>query len=973
MGAVTQNELSIAHVIHTYGGATRFYQAGGLTTWEQLTDVNLASVTTTDADSTGTTLNVTATTCFKGCELNTSSIMVGGRKYYITGITTGESLTVSPAIVGTIASGTAVSCGFVLNCYADASSYNDYVDMAGATDSATYYRVIQPALGQWHNGTATTGVYFNQSSSDFTIKLSETNCRLYGLVVGIDRNNTNNIDAILTGSGVVNGCIINHAIQANAGGVPSGIRATNGAKISNCIISNVYGGTSVGMYDNSTGTNYWYNNTQYGGNTTTTTYGFLRNNAGGTGIGIVKNCIVQGNTTNFVTANGTLTQTTNLTTGAVFVDAANKNFHLASTSSTAINSGTDLRSDSVINIKYDIDNKFKIDETADIGASEYGAISASKFEINEDYEFTQSGGWCWVNQTHAYTYNGATYYTWCNQIGQLKIGKIIHATGAVTSYTIGTVSTYDDHNAPCLWMRSDGRIVVFYRNEAATSVLCRISAKPEDITTWWTERTIASGRVTVSYPLGIRLSSESNKFYCLWTDGADSYLKAWSTSTDIDSISSDTNPTWSAPEIIHSTVATPLWLYDFITTNGTDTIYFANSAHPQVSATSSVYAFYYKTNAFYDPDGTKIIDYPAGIPVTTAALNASALVYDGTTNKAWVYDVAMDGTTPVIAFTKYLSTYTDHRYMYAKWDGSAWGVNQIDTGGGSCASNTDPGVGCLAYSGGITIDKNDPDIVYYSKGTSATKFDIYKGVTANSGSTWSNTAQTNDAIYKNIRPYCPINGDDAMPVMWMAGYYKDYLDYTTEIAKTIKTNWVFPTSNRYLLTIDGQVKWNNTHDAITEFTDGYFSQNYLSGGLIELQGLINWDDEDTLESVAGLYLYETSNYYAAITSGSETGGKLLCRVVSQGTTYYCLNSSIDNNVNVKISYNANTKQIIFYYLNGDIWTQIGTTQTYNIGTCMRAGLTKGDATILNGANPLYIDNVLFRQIDKSNSALMLGF
>jgi len=149
--------LPTAYVEHTFGDDSRTYQTGEITTWEALTDVDLASVTTTDQDSSGNTLYVTATTVFEGCTANVSKVIVDGQTLTITAVNSGVSLSVS-SITGTIASGTAVSCGFGLRCYPDSATYADYgIVIGGETNAtATRFRFI---IGDTR-GTEATGVRF---------------------------------------------------------------------------------------------------------------------------------------------------------------------------------------------------------------------------------------------------------------------------------------------------------------------------------------------------------------------------------------------------------------------------------------------------------------------------------------------------------------------------------------------------------------------------------------------------------------------------------------------------------------------------------------------------------------------------------------------------------------------------------------------------------------------------------------------
>ena len=85
-------------------------------------------------------------------------------------------------------------------------------------------------------------------------------------------------------------------------------------------------------------------------------------------------------------------------------------------------------------------------------------------------------------------------------------------------------------------------------------------------------------------------------------------------------------------------------------------------------------------------------------------------VYDPT-EPTWVHDVAADSSgRPVIVFATF-PTAADHRYFYARWTGSAWDVHQITPAGGSIREDG----GSPYYSGGLTLDHEDPSRVYLSR------------------------------------------------------------------------------------------------------------------------------------------------------------------------------------------------------------------------------------------------------------------
>ena len=75
---------------------------------------------------------------------------------------------------------------------------------------------------------------------------------------------------------------------------------------------------------------------------------------------------------------------------------------------------------------------------------------------------------------------------------------------------------------------------------------------------------------------------------------------------------------------------------------------------------------------------------------------------------------------------------TDHRYHYARWTGSAWQVNEIIAAGGSIAEEAG---GSPRYSGGITLDHEDPSRVYLSRQVGAGAWQVETRTTADNGVT----------------------------------------------------------------------------------------------------------------------------------------------------------------------------------------------------------------------------------------------
>jgi hypothetical protein len=150
------------------------------------------------------------------------------------------------------------------------------------------------------------------------------------------------------------------------------------------------------------------------------------------------------------------------------------------------------------------------------------------------------------------------------------------------------------------------------------------------------------------------------------------------------------------------------------------------------------------------------------------------LVYDGSTVESWIWDCVLYGGIPFIVFAT-LVTSADHRYRYAKWNGSSWDHYEITSAGGYIDGVEQP-----SYSGGIVLDPENPNVVYLSKVISS-QWEIQKGITANGGATWDFTNITSGSSKKNIRPVVPKNHHSNLPILWLFGDYTSYTGFDTKV------------------------------------------------------------------------------------------------------------------------------------------------------------------------------------------------
>jgi hypothetical protein len=193
----------------------------------------------------------------------------------------------------------------------------------------------------------------------------------------------------------------------------------------------------------------------------------------------------------------------------------------------------------------------------------------------------------------------------------------------------------------------------------------------------------------------------------------------------------------------------------------------------------------YRAGAVWRTDGTRI----CGMDELPFGMDACEVVYDGSADgtPCWVWDVAEDDGVPIVVYATFPGQ-DDHRYWYARWTPDGWQRHEI-TGGGPYfptghigTRRHDP-----YYSGGITLDRADPSIVYLSRQIDGV-FEIERWVTGDGGATWESEAMTSGSRENNVRPVVPeisavSSGETEPPptLLWMNGSYIDYGRFMTSI------------------------------------------------------------------------------------------------------------------------------------------------------------------------------------------------
>ena len=131
-----------------------------------------------------------------------------------------------------------------------------------------------------------------------------------------------------------------------------------------------------------------------------------------------------------------------------------------------------------------------------------------------------------------------------------------------------------------------------------------------------------------------------------------------------------------------------------------------------------------------------------------------------------------------------------HTYRYARWTGHAWYDRALATAGP--AIDHDPG-----YSGGVTLDSSDPDILFMSRFVDG-RFELQRWQTYDAGHSWTVAPITTGSTRDNIRPFVPRGASGDKVLLWNWGNYERFTDFS-DLVVMLRTQLPPPAQNRWHL------------------------------------------------------------------------------------------------------------------------------------------------------------------------------
>ncbi len=418
------------------------------------------------------------------------------------------------------------------------------------------------------------------------------------------------------------------------------------------------------------------------------------------------------------------------------------------------------------------------------------------------------GAWTWFNDPRAVFKNGKLYFGYM-RAGDGKAALGVYDPQTAAAPTVLWSSTWvekDDHNNPGLLPLQDGRLMAFYARHA-TGVMSfnhrlSTSASPTAPGDWGAEQTYSSTE-RISYANPFQLSAESGRIYNFMRNL--NYNPTFITTDDF-------GASWSTAKILIKTgTGGAIRPYVKYASNAADRIDFLyTDGHPR-DVTNSLYHAYYKNGSLYKTDGT-FLKTLANAPLLHDSGERGSVFYQysgaATTNpndhiptgRAWCWDLVYDSAgNPAATFSVQRDNVTgpswsDDRiyYYYARWvPGTGWQKQFVAHAGRPLYESEDD------YAGGICIDPKDSNVIYISTNaanpfnlgdttnvplSTSQRYEIYRGVTADGGLTFTWQAITKKSAVDNLRPYVPRGPRDfAHALIWFAGTYTSYTSWNASV------------------------------------------------------------------------------------------------------------------------------------------------------------------------------------------------
>ncbi|MBX3253878.1 MAG: BNR-4 repeat-containing protein [Chitinophagaceae bacterium] len=416
----------------------------------------------------------------------------------------------------------------------------------------------------------------------------------------------------------------------------------------------------------------------------------------------------------------------------------------------------------------------------------FSLLAFSGIKAQQQQLLTNDGAWCWFSDPRAIytnTKKAMIITGWIDKSGNVYAASLDPGSGKIATKKLYPELEIDDHDNPAFLELADGNILSQYTWHNGTvngmGVIQNTTDQPFDVAHFgspvvfkpYSEALVKKyQKQTYSYANPFMLKAEQNKLYSFgrWIGFKPNLIT-----------STDNGKTWSEPKVVITSQELDINNRPYVKyhSDGRSKIHLLfTDGHPNNEPLNSVYYCYYENNAFWRADGTKI----CAMDELPFHPEDASVVYKATpeTGKAWIFDIAIDKKgRPVVVYTRY-PTNREHLYYYAVYNKGKWEDNQLINSGTWFPEDE---VGKKQreenYSGGMTLDPQDPSTVYFSHQVNGV-FELSKATTGNFGRSWKITPVTRNSKLNNVRPVIPRYKKKSDPTVLLWMQCRKYLHYT---------------------------------------------------------------------------------------------------------------------------------------------------------------------------------------------------
>ena len=375
-----------------------------------------------------------------------------------------------------------------------------------------------------------------------------------------------------------------------------------------------------------------------------------------------------------------------------------------------------------------------------------------------------SGAWSYFGDPRAVHAGGRTFVGWADQKGYTHV-VALDRNRLIAHRRLTPRLTIDDHNNPSLYVRTDGRIMVFYSAHNGPQMFYRVSTKPYSIARFSKAYRIGTntpGGWGYTYPNPLRADGR------LWLlfRGAN-----WQPSYTI------RGARWSrAQTLVRGPLSRGRRGHALLGRGGRHRPYAKyESDGERIHATftegnlgdypNSIWYAWFDRTGIYRASGRRVARLGAAPPVRRLDRVRANSGY-----QQWALDIAVSPFGPIII---YMRRTLRPEYWWARYDGQRWRNYRITR-----YAHTPRSPGAV---GGATLDHEDPSIVYLSRLTPdrpGHEVEVWR--TPDGGRSWKRTTITRSRT-DDLRPVSPRGLTRYSQVLWLSGKRTFWTSFDTRI------------------------------------------------------------------------------------------------------------------------------------------------------------------------------------------------